>query len=83
MHCPVLLNFKSCFPEIAEDAAIYFHLDENYSDLELVMEQFLSMKDVEKEILINKQLERLRMFSWERSAKKLAEVYTNVIDERL
>ena len=35
--CPVLLNKKSCFPEIAQDAAIYFYLDYNGSNLADVM----------------------------------------------
>ena len=77
--CPVLLNYKSCFPEVAQDAAIYFHLDENGSDLGSVMEQFIFMGDDDKQCLLRKQNERLAFFSWEKSAKKLADVYEKCI----
>lgn len=78
-HCPVLLNYKSCFPEIAQDAAIYFHLDDNQSDLEQVMENFLAMPDDARNQFVEKQNLRLKAFSWEVSAKKLEEVYYGVI----
>lgn len=78
-QCPVLLNYKSCFPEIAQDAAIYFHLDDNQSDLEQVMEGFLAMSERERNELIERQNIRLKFFSWETSAKKMAEVYYNVL----
>ena len=77
--CPVLLNHKSCFPEIAQDAAIYFHLSESESDLAEVMEQFMNMTDKELELLKGKQYERLKSFSWAASAKKLADIYQSVI----
>lgn len=78
-YCPVLLNHSSCFPEIAQDAAIYFHMDENNSDLEDVMEQFLSMEEDERKLLIEKQCQRLKFFSWEQSARKLVDVYSSVL----
>ena len=78
-HCPVILNNKSCFPEIAKDAAVYFNLDENSSDLEEVMEQFLAMSQEDRQYLIEKQLLRLRYFSWEKSAQKLADVYSSLM----
>ena len=79
-HCPVLLNNRSCFPEIAQNAAIYFNLDNSSSDLEDVMEQFLSMSSKDVEILKKKQLDRLQMFSWKKSAQKLSEIYMNAIE---
>lgn len=78
-HCPVILNNKSCFPEIAKDAAIFFNLDENGSDLIEVMEQFLAMSQEDKNSLIEKQLQRLKYFSWEKSAQKLADVYSSLM----
>lgn len=77
--CPVLLNCKSCFPEIAREAAIYFNLDGDQSDLKDVMEKFLKISEVDKARLIQKQNERLRYFSWKKSAEKLAEVYEMVL----
>lgn len=78
-QCPVLLNHKSCFPEIAQDAAIYFHLDDQQSDLEQVMEHVLAMSDKEREQLIFRQNHRLKAFLWEASAQKLAEIYYNIV----
>ena len=79
-NCPVLLNQKSCFPEIAQDAAIFFHLDQESSNLEDVMEQFLITSKEERGKLIAKQQVRLQLFSWEKSAKQLANVYNLVRD---
>lgn len=78
-QCPVLLNYKSCFPEIAQDAAVYFHLDDNQSDLEQVMEIVLAMQDDERNQLVEKQNLRLKDFSWKRSAQKLSEVYYSIV----
>lgn len=80
-HCPVMLNHASCFPEIAEDAAIYFNLDDSSSDLEMVMESFLLMEMKQKEELIERQLQRLKEFSWKKSAEQLADVYSKVVNK--
>ncbi|ADE82350.1 mannosyltransferase [Xylanibacter ruminicola] len=76
--CPVLLNHASCFPEIAGDAAVYFHLDNIQSDLNQVMEQFLNFSVRERLDLLARQNERLKRYSWEKSARKLAEIYRNL-----
>lgn len=78
-ECPVLLNHKSCFPEIAQDAAIYFNLDEQQSNLAEVTEKFLSMSENERKNLIARQNERMNFFSWRKSAKKMAEVYSSLL----
>ena len=77
--CPVLLNRKSCFPEIAQDAALYFNLDQNNSDLESVMECFLQTTSTERQMIINRQNARLSEFSWKKSAGQLRDVYNFVI----
>lgn len=76
--CPVLLNNASCFPEIAGDAALYFEMNSNDSNLAEQLERLLTMNLAEKDILLSKQKERLSRYSWEKSAKKLAEVYKSV-----
>lgn len=78
--CPVLLNNASCFPEIAQDAAVYFNLDYNQQNLTEVMEQFLKMSVNEIKELIERQNNRLKAFSWEISAKKLAKVYRGCLE---
>lgn len=78
-NCPVLLNRKSCFPEIAGDAAIYFNLDESGSDLNDVFMKFMQMDDSEKDKLLLAQKRRLSLFSWKKSAEQLSEVYRMVL----
>ena len=77
-NCPVLLNKASCFPEIAQEAAVYFHLDDYSSDLDLVMEGFIRMTDKERATLLEKQRERLSCFSWLKSAQKLTDLYHSI-----
>ena len=82
-QCPTLLNNKSCFPEIAQDAGVYFNLDENGSDLENVMEDFLSMSNEGRREIIEKQNKRLTDFSWKKSADKLVEIYRNILQKEI
>lgn len=77
--CPVMLNRASCFPEIAGDAAIYFELKKEYSDFADRFEELYSSSTKNREELIKKQKVRLELYSWEKSAKQLANVYASVI----
>lgn len=76
--CPVLLNNVSCFPEIAGDAAVYFSFGLP-GDLEAKLEYMLSMQSGERESLIQKQRDRLSLYSWEKSARQLAVVYGSIV----
>jgi len=78
-NCPTLLNRRSCFPEIAGDAAIYFDLDAFHTDFAEVFETFLEMDKDDRECLSEKQHQRLSHFSWEQSAIKLAQIYNSII----
>ena len=77
-ECPVLLNHASCFPEIAGDAAIYFKMDKDGSDLADKLESLLSMTSAERQSLIERQTSRLGRYSWDNSAKQLAAIYETV-----
>lgn len=79
--CPVLLNRKSCFPEIAQDGAIFFNLDENGSDLAETMENFLQMNETEMKGLLGRQRKRLADFSWKKSAQRLVDIYRNILQK--
>lgn len=74
-NCPVLLSHTSCFPEIAKDAAVYFH----DNDLAEKLEKILTMSVDEKAALLSKQRLRLADFSWKSSAAKLAQIYQSLI----
>lgn len=77
--CPVFLNKKSCFPEIAGDAAVYFDLSSGGSDLSKELESFIHWPNERRKQLINKQRQRLALYSWIKSAKMLYNVYEKVV----
>ena len=82
MKCPVLLSKESCFPEIAGDAALYFKLTDQENTLSALLEQFTNMSQIDHDSLIGKQNERLKRYSWEKSALQLAEVYELVVRKK-
>lgn len=76
--CPVILNNASCFPEVGGDAAIFFDIN-NRGEL---AEQIISLYQAPKETrdnIIGKGKERLRLYSWENSAKKIKQIYENIL----
>lgn len=73
--CPVMLNRASCFPEIAGDAAVYFEMRKESSDFEEKFEYIYHLNGFEREQLLAKQRERLKLYSWDKSASTLAQVY--------
>ena len=77
--CPVILNRKSCFPEIAGDAAIYFVSNGYDSNLAEILTTFNFMSDSEKQTLIQKGYQRLALFSWSESANKLSKLYHSIL----
>lgn len=77
--CPVLLNHASCFPEIAGDAALYFTMDKKDTNLPDVLEKVLAMDEIERKQIIDKQYERLKRYSWEKSAEKLTKIYKTIL----
>lgn len=77
--CPVMLNHASCFPEIAGDAAVYFHMKDGKSDFEEQFETLYHLNSNEREALLQKQRERLTLYTWEKSAQQLAEVYKKLM----
>jgi glycosyltransferase involved in cell wall biosynthesis len=77
-----MLNNTSCFPEIACDAAIYFKMSKESSDFEEQFETLYHLNTNERESLLNKQRQRMQMFSWKKAAKQLADVYQNVMSRK-
>ena len=77
--CPVIINKRSCFPEIANDAAVYFDMDAKRNNFAEIFENFLEMNKYDREYLLEKQRQRLTYFSWEKSAKQLAQIYYSLI----
>lgn len=77
LDCPVFLNNASCFPEIAGDAAVYFDI-EQYGDLAEKMISFLHSSEKDKLTLITKQSNRLKIYSWDKTAELLYEMYSRI-----
>lgn len=64
---PVMSSNASCLPEIAGDAALYFH-PESVEEMAEAMERLLSDSSL-RETLVKSGLERARRFSWEACAR--------------
>jgi glycosyltransferase involved in cell wall biosynthesis len=78
--CPVVLSNCSCFPEVAQNAAVYFEpVDEQ--DIENQVFKVLNDENLRAE-LVKKGYERLKDFSPEITAKKTLEVYKSVLGKR-
>lgn len=77
-ECPVLLNNASCFPEIAGDAAVYFNMNSDDTDLAEKLELLLMMSSSDRNALLEKQKLRLARYSWEESAKRMADIYQSI-----
>lgn len=77
--CPVMLNRASCFPEIAGDAAVFFDINSEKSDFEEQFETLYRLTGDERGELIQRQRERMKLYSWSKSATQLADVYKEVL----
>ena len=75
--CPVVLSHSSSFPEVAEDAALYFEAT-NKDDFSHKLEEIISNVELRK-TLIYKGLNRQKAFSTEKKAKETFEVYKSVL----
>jgi glycosyltransferase involved in cell wall biosynthesis len=78
--CPVILSNCSCFPEVAQNAAIYFEPNDE-QDIESQVRKVLNDENLRTD-LVNKGYERLKDFSPEITAKKTLEVYKSVLEKK-
>ena len=75
--CPVILNNSSSLPEIGGDGAIYFEPGDRESIICAVETVLFNEKF--REDLIKKGYERLKFFSWEKTADSTKKVYNNLL----
>ncbi len=75
--CPVILSKCSCFPEVAQLAALYFKADDA-TDIVQKVEQLLLNSELRLD-LVQKGYHRLKSFSPEITAQKTLEVYKSVV----
>jgi glycosyltransferase involved in cell wall biosynthesis len=76
--CPVALSNASCFPEIADEAGLYFD-PHNADSLLEVLRRVTSDAGLRSELRA-RGAARLREFSWDRTAQQTAAAYREVVD---
>jgi len=77
-NCPVILCMASCFPEIAEDGALYY--ENNNSDQLLTQIQRIRTDKQLRTKMIALGNKRLAFFSWDRTVKIHKDIYLNCIE---
>jgi glycosyltransferase involved in cell wall biosynthesis len=75
--CPAILSNTSCFPEIAQDCALYFP-PKSTKQFRQCLEKIIDNASL-RTSLTNKGKIRLKNFSWLDSANKTLEVYKRVL----
>ncbi len=76
--CPAVLSARSAFPEIAEDAALFFN-PESTESFKKVVERLLNNQSL-SDSLISLGYKRLKNFSWEKTAAKTVELYNQALN---
>jgi glycosyltransferase involved in cell wall biosynthesis len=76
-ECPAIISRASCFPEVADEAAEYFD-PENPDELFHVLSRIVSDKQRRDE-LRKLGSQRLRHFTWERTAQLTRDGYVKVL----
>jgi len=75
--CPVIASNTSSLPEVAGDAAVYFDPTDKLSMLNSI--QKVIYNDELKKQLINKGIERVKEFTWEKTAEKTKMLYEEIL----
>jgi glycosyltransferase involved in cell wall biosynthesis len=76
-QCPVIMSNTSSLPEIGGDAVAYFDPDDQESIRSAV--ELVLLNEKYRHDLIQKGSERLKLFSWEKTAVLTKKVYTGLI----
>lgn len=74
---PSLISDTSCFPEIAENAALYFN-PYDIDSMICCMDKFLSSTSLKK-CLIERGKLRVKQFSWEKTSEKTNAIYKSLL----
>lgn len=75
--CPVVLSNASCFPEIAQDAGLYFD-PSAVDDMESAMSQMTESDELRKK-MIERGNHRVTEFSWDKCAQEHMKVYHQLL----
>ena len=77
-NCPVVLSNASCFPEIASNAGEYFN-PYDYQDMAEKIYNVINNNSLRNN-LISKGRERLKNFSWDKTARETLECYNKALN---
>lgn len=75
--CPVVLSNRSCFPEVAGDASLYFNPDD-CEDIKNSIETVIYNDDF-RSSLIKKGYSRVKNFSWKKTADEHIALYKRLL----
>jgi glycosyltransferase involved in cell wall biosynthesis len=75
--CPVALHNGSCFPEIAENAALYFD-GKSVPSIEKTIKALI-LSPEKRNIFIKKGKQQLEKFSWKKAAKETTLTYESIL----
>lgn len=75
--CPAIVSNSSSLPEVAADAAVYFDPQDSLSIETSISNVLYDKKLVQK--LRNMGFERLKCFSWDKTAKKTQSIYMGLL----
>lgn len=77
--CIAMLNKKSCFPEIAENAAIFFIIQKDFSNIIEKLEYVIHLSPEKKQQHLLLQKKQLEKYSWDKSVNELITVYKQIV----
>lgn len=77
--CPVIVSEKTCFPEIAGNAALYINENGEETNLSQLLDKCLNFSEEERENLRHRGYNRLKEFSWEEAARRYFDVYNAIL----
>lgn len=73
-HSVVVTSNVSSIPEVGGDVAIYYNNVKDYKELSETILKAIKMSEKEKEEIINRGLEQVKKFTWEKCAKETLQI---------
>ena len=79
--CPVITSRTTSIPEVGGDSVLYID-PYNVDDIAQKMYQILTKVEL-RESLRQKGIKRSQLFSWDKTAKNILDIFSNCLDRRL
>lgn len=78
--CPIILSDAGSFPEVPEDAGIYFDITSD-DDLRKKIRMLLNDENLRKQFT-EKGLEQVKKFDWKIAAEQCLDVYAQAVEDK-